>query len=158
MVSPERRKAMAKQFAPLGACLVLLGLVGGLSAQGKAGAPTAKSPDGRRLITADGATICGYDVKTQKILFKIRAHAGAVTALAYSPDGKTIASGGQDKKVNLIDAASGKIVRAFAGHKAGLTTLAFAANGKTLTSIAADQTTIVWNLATGQVVKRFKKK
>src|SRR5689334_4424584 len=58
-------------------------------------------------------------------------HGGVVAAVAYAPDGKTVASAGDDRTVRLWDVATGKEVRSFTGHQDGFAfrSVAFAPDG-----------------------------
>jgi WD40 repeat protein len=49
-----------------------------------------------------------WDVATSKLLSNFRGHTGGVYTVAWSPDGKTLASGSDDRTVKLWDAAAGK--------------------------------------------------
>ena len=53
-------------------------------------------------------TVKLWDVATGKLLASLRGHTGAVYTVAWSPDGKTLASGSDDRTVKLWDAAVGK--------------------------------------------------
>lgn len=92
-------------------------------------APSAKSPDRKRFAEANDKTlIVSAD---QKIVFKTLTHKSAITALAFSPDGKMLASADKDGKVNLLDAATGKLVLTLTSV-AGADTLSFSADDGTL--------------------------
>src|SRR5215472_13384043 len=61
-------------------------------------------------------------------------HAGYVEAIAFAPDGKTVASGGREGAIRFWDVRMGKEVLTLAGHKGGAWTLAFSPDGKSLVS------------------------
>jgi WD40 repeat protein len=145
------------QLKVAGSVLLALTLVGAgagyshhvLAAGGAA--PTATSPDGKLVATGDDKSITVADAGTGKVLFKLAGHTGKVTALAFSPDGKTLASGGADKAVRFWDVASGKEIRRLEG-KDTITSLTYAKDGKTLTAKEGDKVKRTWDVATGKEV------
>lgn len=73
---------------------------------------------------------------------------GTVGPVVFSPDGKWLASGGDDNLVSLRDAASGELRATLRGHRRELRSLAFTPDGRTLASSAADGTLRLWHLPT----------
>ena len=66
------------------------------------------------------------------------------------PDGKSLASGGNDGLVRLWETATGKEIRHFEGHKGNVDGLAFSSDGKTIVSGGTDNTACLWDVATGK--------
>jgi WD40 repeat protein len=75
-----------------------------------------------------------------------------ITALAFSPDGKTLASaaGFGESDIRLWDVATGKEIGRLEGHKSWVGSLVFWPDGKKLASTSADQTIRIWDVASRQ--------
>ncbi len=73
-----------------------------------------------------------------------------VLALAYSPDGSTLASAGDDAVVLLRDLASGRTIGRLEGHRDAISCLAFSPDGKTLATGSYDHTLKLWDVASGR--------
>jgi WD40 repeat protein len=69
-----------------------------------------------------------------------------IRAVAFSPDGSTIATAGDDEFIHTWSAENGAAFDVLKGHSAAVTSLAFAPNGE-LVSATADGTALTWNLA-----------
>lgn len=78
-------------------------------------------------------------------------HAGVgIGALAFSPDGTLLATGGDDGRIFLWEIPSGKQVRSLDGHKGRICALVFSPDGRRLASASGDETVALWNPIEGQ--------
>jgi WD40 repeat protein len=76
-----------------------------------------------------------------------------VRALAYSPDGHTLATGGDDHRIQIFNAHTGQPVRTLTGHSDTVNTVAFSPDGHTLASGSDDHTVRIFNTDTGQLLR-----
>jgi WD40 repeat protein len=79
----------------------------------------------------------------------LEGHNSAVVSVAYSPDGKLIASGSWDQTVRVWNAATGTLQHTLTGHNRSVYSVGFSPDGKHIASCSSDQTVRVWDAATG---------
>ena len=89
--------------------------------------------------------------KPPEPLDHLSGHAKEVWALAYTPDGKTLASASDDHTIKLWDTRSGALRGTLTGHLSLVSSLAVSPNGKTLASGAFDSTVRLWDLPSGRL-------
>jgi len=85
------------------------------------------------------------------MLLNISAHPGGVPGVAYSPDGRWIASMGAQQEVKLWDASSGELVRTFVGANEFSSSVAFSPDGNTLAAAFITQV-VLWDTTSGEKI------
>ena len=83
-------------------------------------------------------------------------HGDQVMTVAFSPDGKTVASGSMDESIHLFDAKTGKLLQILRGHEGWVTCVLFTRDGKHLISCGPDHTTRMWDVVTGKELRKWK--
>jgi WD40 repeat protein len=117
------------------------------------------SPDSKTLAYVSNGRIILWDVKTGKERTSLKANTNRLRCVAYSPDGKTLASGGADNPVQLWDVKTGKEKTTLKGHNKAViawppspngAVLAFSPDVKTLASGGDVNAIILWDVTTGK--------
>ncbi len=88
--------------------------------------------------------ICVWDLTKQRELERWKAHKGIVTAIAFSPDGKRIVSGGDDNIGNVWQ-ASGSLVKKLAGHEGPVLAVGWCSDGQRVITAGIDKKVCLWN-------------
>jgi len=79
-----------------------------------------------------------------------RGHTNSVNSMAFSPDGKILASGSDDQTIRLWKVSSGQCLTILQGHTSVVDSVAFSPDGKILASESDDQTICLWEVRSGQ--------
>jgi WD40 repeat protein/serine/threonine protein kinase len=113
------------------------------------------SPDGKTLASTGSwdHTARLWDVSTGTVKAILKAdeiHGWSFWVAVFSPDGKTLATGGDPSNVRLWDVATGRLKTELTGHAATVWSLAFSPDRKILASGSYDGTIKLWDLATGE--------
>ena len=116
------------------------------------------SSDGRRLAMCGQDMLQVRDAQTGREELTWRDPQGSFERLAFSPDGRRIASVGgvfavhPDREVKVWDVQTGQEILSLRGHVGALKGVTFSPDGRRIASAGLDQTIKLWDTATGQEV------
>jgi WD40 repeat protein len=151
-------------FSPDGKCLISCGRDGGVivwdPATGRQRSsfrvPNAKiesmtiSPDGATLA-ASGRQVGIWDLAGRRELLRLDGHGDAVNSVAFSHEGKAVATACRDGVVRVWDARTGRVRATFLGHRAAVQSVAFSPDDRTLASVDDRGSVRFWDVSSGAV-------
>ena len=109
----------------------------------------AIDPHGRWIAVGSDKGLMLLDSNDLHLLRTLDNQSGMILAIAVSPDGSLLASGGTDRNVTFWDPAKGKKLKVFKGHTDYVRALAFSRDGQTVVSGSDDKTIRVWSTVSG---------
>lgn len=131
--------------------LSLTGITSGVDA-------VAIAPDGQTLaaVGRHDKLVRFWDTATGKNKRELKGHELGLLCVAFSPDGKLLASGGIDKTVRLWDLAAGKEQQVLPGALDTVNCLAFSPDGGTVAWSGQDKVVRLWDVVAGKSKGEFK--
>lgn len=90
-----------------------------------------------------------------RLCFSTGHSTGGINFLTYSPNGKYIATAGNDKRIIIWDSSSGKEIKKLNGHTDSVYSVSYSPDGKFLASGSMDGTIRIWNIETGKEIQKF---
>ena len=99
-----------------------------------------------------------YDVNTGNETALISGHTDTVTHVAFSPDGKILASSAHDKTVRLWNTETGKSLQTLDIPKGYLFSLSYSNDGKTLVGLNQERFVFLWDPLTGKLLRTYRPK
>ncbi|MBD2535023.1 trypsin-like peptidase domain-containing protein [Nostoc flagelliforme FACHB-838] len=128
----------------------------------------AFSPDGKTLASgSSNKTIKIWNVATGQEITTLKdkedsdtvmsvLQGNSVVSVAFSPDGKTLASGSLDGTIKIWNVRTGQEITTLQGHSSSVRSVAFSPDGKTLASGDWRRTIKIWNVGTGQEITKLQ--
>ncbi|WGV26407.1 protein kinase domain-containing protein [Halotia branconii] len=115
------------------------------------------SSDNNTLASGDDKIIRLWDLNTKKLLTSLEAHSQSVTSVAFSPDGKTLATASDDKTIKLWNLNTFHEIVTLCGHSHAVKSIAFSPDGQILASGSWDKKVILWDINTNTEIYTLTK-
>src|SRR5262249_44671972 len=119
----------------------------------------ALSADGKRLAVSGmpigrgalGMLIYILGLDSGKVETVLKGHSEPVVGLAWSPDGRRLASASLDNTARIYDVGSGQTEHTLQCHRGSVKAIAYSPDGRHVATVSQDQTGRIWSADSGQV-------
>ncbi|VXD12533.1 WD40 domain-containing protein [Planktothrix paucivesiculata] len=115
----------------------------------------AFSSDAKTLVTISGETAKLWNLQGQELVTFTTGHSDIVRSVAFSPNGKYIATGSDDKTAKLWN-LQGQELHTFTGYSDWIMSVSFSPNGEFLAIGCGDGTATLWDLHRRELLKKFE--
>lgn len=115
----------------------------------------ACSPDGSRVALAGNGTAV-VDIATSTVIYNLASGEGRTLAVAYSRDGRYIATGGRDTHLRIWDAGTAQLLKTIPAHNGQVYSLAWLPDNKSIASAGYDGRVRFWNASTGKRIRQLQ--
>ncbi len=107
------------------------------------------------LVVTEATEPTSYTLPN-KVLHTLEGHKSNVLSVAFSPDGKKVASGSKDRTIKLWEVSTGELLQTLKGHRNKVQSVAFSPDGRLLASGSEDNSVKLWNVDTGELIDTLK--
>jgi WD40 repeat protein len=111
------------------------------------------SMDGSRLVAATGSRVTVWRLRTKSHVV-LRPRGGVVWSVAFSPDGRRVASGSDDNVARIWNLRTGDTT-SLSGQEGPVVHVAFSPDGSSLLTASQDETARIWDVGTGNVLAQL---
>lgn len=107
------------------------------------------SPDGLHLAVDDHDDLLIWETTSWQPIARLRGHLSTIRCLAFSADGRWLASAGHDRDVRLWDATTWGLVHTMAGHRSEITAIEFTSDSRNVITVDSQGYVKAWDRVTG---------
>ena len=113
------------------------------------------SNNGKYIAAARKNTVSIWNSASRNLVSTMIGHSKKVNSIAFSQDGKLLATASDDNTIRLWETTTGRLIRVIEGHDYLVKSVEFSRDGKTLLSASGDETVRLWNYSTGGEIMRY---